>query len=94
MPVSVDTVIAHAERSAGANVFAIPPMAITLGMRELLGASRIRLYTETGSWKRTIVRILLFSDANVDYPVTLVQGHPDVEIVVDRSSAECPLPAR
>jgi glucosamine-6-phosphate deaminase len=94
LPVSVDTVIAHAERSAGANVFAIPPMAITLGMRELLGARCIRLYTDTGPWKRTILRILLFSDPDVDYPVTLVQGHPDVEVVVDRSSAECPLPAR
>ncbi len=94
VPVSVDTIIAHAERSAGGNVFAIPPMAITLGMAELLGAKRIRLYTDTGAWKRTILRILLFSEPDVDYPATLVQGHPDVEVVVDRASAECPLPAR
>lgn len=94
LPASLDTIIAHAERSAGGNVFAVPPMAITLGMRELLGARRIRLYTETGSWKRTILRILLFSEPDVDYPATLVQGHPDVEVVVDRASAECPAPAR
>jgi glucosamine-6-phosphate deaminase len=94
VPVSVDTIIAHAERSAGGNVFAVPPMAITLGMAELLGAKRIRLYTDTGAWKRTILRILLFSEPDVDYPATLVQGHPDVEVIVDRSSAECPLPAR
>jgi glucosamine-6-phosphate deaminase len=94
VPVSVDTIIAHAERSAGGNVFAIPPMAITLGMAELLGAKRIRLYTDTGAWKRTILRILLFSEPDLDYPATLVQGHPDVEVVVDRASAECPLPAR
>ena len=94
LPVSVDTIIAHAERAAGGNVFAIPPMAITLGMAELLGAKRIRLYTDTGAWKRTILRILLFSAPDIDYPATLVQGHPDVEVVVDRASAECPLPAR
>ena len=94
LPVSVDTIIAHAERAAGGNAFAIPPMAITLGMAELLGAKRIRLYTDTGTWKRTILRILLFSEPDVDYPATLVQGHPDVEVVVDRASAECPLPAR
>ncbi len=94
VPVSVDTIIAHAERSAGGNVLAVPPMAITLGMGELLGARRVRLYTDTGSWKRTILRILLFSEPDIDYPATLVQGHPDVEVVVDRASAECPPPAR
>lgn len=90
LPASVDTIIAHAERHAGGNPFAIPSLAITLGMRELLGARRIRLYTETGSWKQTILRILLFSEPTVDYPVTLVHGHPDVEVIVDAASAACP----
>jgi len=92
LPASVDTIISHAERSAGGNPFAVPSLAITLGMRELLGARRIRLYTETGSWKQTILRILLFSEPTVDYPVTLVHGHPDVEVVVDAASAQCPMP--
>lgn len=91
---SVDTIIANAQRSAGGNVFAVPPMAITLGMRELLAAKRIRLYTETGSWKQTILRILLFSEPTVDYPVTLVHDHPDIEVVVDTESAQCPRPSR
>ena len=91
---TVDTIIANAQRSAGGNVFAVPPMAITLGMRELLAAKRIRLYTETGSWKQTILRILLFSEPTVDYPVTLVHDHPDVEVVVDTESAQCPRPSR
>jgi glucosamine-6-phosphate deaminase len=92
LPPSIDTIIAHAERSKGGNVFAVPSLAITLGMRELLSAKRIRLYTETGSWKQTILRILLFSEPTVDYPVTLVHGHPDVEVVVDSASALCPEP--
>lgn len=93
LPVTVDTVIAHAQRSAGGNVFAIPPMAVTLGMADLLGAPRVRLYMDTGEWKRTILRILLFAEADVDYPVTLVRGHPDVRVVADRNSALPPLPA-
>ena len=60
-------------------------------MRQLLGAKRIRLYTETGSWKQTILQILLFSEPTVDYPVTLVHGHPDVEVIVDAASAQCPM---
>jgi glucosamine-6-phosphate deaminase len=92
LPASVDTIIAHAERGAGGNPFAVPSLAITLGMRELLGAKRIRLYTETGSWKQTILRILLFSEPTVDYPATLVHGHPDIEVIVDAASAQCPMP--
>jgi glucosamine-6-phosphate deaminase len=93
VPVAVDTLIAHAHRSAGGNVFAIPPMAVTLGMADLLAAPRVRLYLDTGAWKRTIVRILLFGEPDVDYPVTLVHGHPDVRVVADRDSAACPLPS-
>jgi glucosamine-6-phosphate deaminase len=90
VPLAVDTIIAHAQRSLGGNVFGVPPMAVTLGMRELLSARRIRLYTDGGPWKQTILRILLFSEPSVDYPVTLVHGHPDVDVIVDAASAAPP----
>ena len=93
VPLAVDTIIAHAQRSAGGNVFAVPPMAVTLGMRNLLVAPKVRLYIDTGTWKRTILRILLFADPDVDYPVTLVSSHPDVHVVADRNSAVPPAPS-
>lgn len=94
LPIALDTIIAHAHRSLGGNVFGIPPMAITLGMRELLAAKRIRLYTDGGAWKQTILRILLFAEPTTDYPVTLVRDHPDVHVVVDSASAACPAAAQ
>jgi glucosamine-6-phosphate deaminase len=93
VPLAVDTIIAHAQRAAGGNVFAVPPMSVTLGMRDMLDAPRVRLYIDTGSWKRTILRILLFADPDVDYPATLVQNHDDARVVADRDSAIPPLPA-
>jgi glucosamine-6-phosphate deaminase len=90
VPLAVDTIIAHAQRSLGGNVFGVPPMAITLGMRELFAARRVRLYTDGGPWKQTILRILLFSEPTVDYPVTLLRDHPDVQVIVDADSAACP----
>jgi glucosamine-6-phosphate deaminase len=90
LPLALDTIIAHSQRSLGGNVFGVPPMAITLGMRELLSAGRIRLYTDGGPWKQTILRILLFAEPTVDYPVTLVHGHSDVEVAVDAESAISP----
>jgi glucosamine-6-phosphate deaminase len=90
VPLAVDTIIAHAQRSLGGNTAGIPSMAITLGMKDLLAARRIRLYTDGASWKQTILRILLFSEPTVEYPVTLVHGHPDVHVIVDAASAACP----
>jgi glucosamine-6-phosphate deaminase len=90
VPCAVDTIIAHAQRSLGGNTFAVPPMAVTLGMGELLSAERVRLYTDGGAWKQTILRILLFSEPTVDYPVTLVHDHADVHVIVDADSAAPP----
>jgi glucosamine-6-phosphate deaminase len=91
LPLAVDTLIAHAERRCGGNVFAVPPMAITLGMRDLLSAARVRLYLDTGPWKGTILRILLFSEADVDYPATLVRQHADVCVYADKVTAASPV---
>jgi glucosamine-6-phosphate deaminase len=87
VPLAVDTLIAHAQRRTSGNTFVIPPMAATLGFRELLSARKVRLYLDTGSWKQTILRILLFSEPDADYPATLVSTHPDVRVVADRVTA-------
>lgn len=85
-----DTLIALSQRAAGGCSHAIPPMAITMGMKDLLAARRIRLVSETGAWKQTVVRVLLFSQPTVEYPATFVQGHPDAMLVVDRNTAASP----
>jgi glucosamine-6-phosphate deaminase len=59
-------------------------------MKDLLSARRIRLYTDGGTWKQTILRILLFSEPTVDYPVTLASDHADVHVIVDAESAQSP----
>jgi glucosamine-6-phosphate deaminase len=87
---AVDTLIAHAHRRCGGNTFAVPPLAVTLGMQELLAARRVRLYLDTGAWKQTILRVLLFSEPDVEYPATLVRDHPDVHVYADRETASPP----
>jgi glucosamine-6-phosphate deaminase len=90
VPIAVDTLIAHSHRSLGGNAWGVPPMAVTLGMSELLAARRLRLYTDSGAWKQTILRILLFAEPTVDYPATLAGEHPDVHVVADEASAASP----
>ncbi|HZS86472.1 MAG TPA: glucosamine-6-phosphate isomerase [Chloroflexota bacterium] len=88
-----DTLIAVSQRNVGGCSHAVPPMAITLGMKDLLSARRIRLMSDTGAWKQAVVRVLLFGPTTVEYPVTFVQGHADALLVVDRATAAPPLGA-
>ena len=86
-----DTLIALSQRTSGGCSHAIPPMAITMGMKDLLAAKRMRLISDTGAWKRTVIRYLLFGPTSIEYPVSFVQDHPDVLVVVDRNTALPPI---
>ncbi len=85
-----DTLIALSQRVTGGCSHCIPPMGITLGMADILRADRIRLFSTTGAWKQTVIRILLFGPTTVEYPVTFVQDHPDVLVTVDSVTASHP----
>jgi glucosamine-6-phosphate deaminase len=85
-----DTLIALSHRGAGGCSDIVPPMVVTLGMRELLAARRIRLYSDTGAWKQTVIRMLLFGNVSPDIPVTYVQEHKDCIVTVDAKTAACP----
>ena len=86
-----DTIIALAQRSFGAAYQFVPPMSITLGMKECLSAKKIRLYSDTGSWKQTALRVALFSEETVEYPITLLQSHPDALITATYETARHPI---
>jgi glucosamine-6-phosphate deaminase len=88
---NLDTVIALAHRTFGAAYQFVPPMSITLGMRECLSAARVRLYSDTGAWKQTAFRVALFSDPDPEYPITLLQRHPDARITATVETARHPL---
>lgn len=86
-----DTVIALAQRTFGGAYQFVPPMSITLGMRECLSARRVRLFSDTGAWKQTAFRVALFSDPTPEYPITLLQRHPDALLTATRETASHPL---
>jgi glucosamine-6-phosphate deaminase len=85
-----DTLIALSHRGAGGCSDVVPPLVITVGMKEILSAARIRLYSETGAWKQAVIRMLLFGDVSPDIPATYVQEHPDATVTVDAATAACP----
>jgi glucosamine-6-phosphate deaminase len=82
-----DSIVVQSIHCSGGNSAAIPPMAVTLGMRDILAARKIRLYCAAGERHRTIFRISVAGEVSVAFPSTLVQGHPDAEVVTDVATA-------
>lgn len=85
-----DTMIALSQRAYGTAWQFQPPMSLTLGVKECLKAKKIRIYSATGAWKQTALRIALFSAPTPEYPVTLLSEHPDACITVTKETARHP----
>ncbi len=88
---NLDTILALGQRTFGAAYQFVPPMSITLGMRECLSARRIRVFSDTGAWKQTALRVALFSEPTPEYPMTLLQRHPDAIITATLETARHPI---
>ena len=75
----------------GGNLVNFPRKAVTLGMKQILGAKRIRLYcrSQNYDWANTILRLALFGEPGDDYPVTYIRNK-DYMIVTDKFTASKP----
>ena len=88
---NLDTIIALAQRVFGSAYQFVPPMSITLGMKEVLSAQKVRVFSDTGAWKQTALRVALFGPVTVEYPITLLQEHPDALITATEATARHPI---
>ncbi|HTS68656.1 MAG TPA: hypothetical protein VMO17_06700 [Terriglobia bacterium] len=88
---NLDTILALGQRTFGAAYQFVPPMSVTLGVRECLSAKRVRVFSDTGAWKQTALRVALFSEPTAEYPMTLLQRHPDAIITATRETARHPI---
>jgi glucosamine-6-phosphate deaminase len=88
---NLDTILALAQRTFGSAYQFVPPMSITLGVKECLSAKKVRVYSDTGAWKQTALRVALFSEPTPEYPMTLLQRHPDAIITATEETARHPI---
>lgn len=86
-----DTVLTLSQRTYGAAYQFVPPMSITLGIKECMRAKKVRLFSDTGSWKQTAFRVALYSEIDAEYPITLLQTHPDALITATYDTARHPI---
>ena len=87
---NLDTVITMGHRSFGAAYQFVPPMALTLGAKECCSGKKVRLFSDTVSWKQTALRVALFSPPTLEYPFTLLQEHADALLTATEDTAKHP----
>jgi len=88
---NTDTILAVAQRNFGSAYQFVPPMSVTLGVKECLSGKKVRLWSDTGAWKQTALRVALFGPITPEYPMTLLQEHPDALLTATIATASHPI---
>lgn len=90
--INSDTMLAMAERSFGTCLDRVPPKGLTIGFHVICSARRAVYMVATGDWKKTVCRIMLFSDPTTEYPVTILPKYvPDVTLYTDEYTIDHPM---
>lgn len=92
LELSRETRTINAVTAAGGCIDLIPRRCITVGMREILGARRIRLFMHR-EWQKGMVRKVLHGGLDVRVPASLCALHPDARITVTTTVAVPPFGA-
>jgi glucosamine-6-phosphate deaminase len=67
----------------------IPTQAVTVGMKEILSARKLRLFMNR-PWQSAIIRKLLHGPVTAAVPASLAQTHPDCAIVATEEVTRMP----
>lgn len=89
LAISRETRVANAIGDLNGAIDAMPTHCVTIGMREILSAKKIRLGVFR-DWHRAVVRQAAYGEVSAHFPATLVQKHPDACIYVNANAAQQP----
>ena len=72
--------------NCGADMDAIPDNCITVGMKEIFAARKVRMCMPR-DWNAAMLRKALHGEITCKVPVSLFQNHPDAKIYSTRQAA-------
>ncbi len=87
---SVETRTINSVTAAGGEIEIIPKRAITVGIREIMGAKKIMIYMNR-PWQKAAIRKILHGEITPKFPASLVRRHRDVSVTIMREVSELPL---
>lgn len=75
--------------AAAGHIPAIPKKAVTIGMKEILQSKKINIYMNR-EWQSVLIRRILYDKLSPEFPVTLLQKHESVKIIITEQVAQIP----
>lgn len=92
LKITRETKTINAFMNCGANMDAIPDWCITVGMKEMLMAKKVRMCMPR-DWNAAALRKILHGEITASVPCSLFQNHPDAMIYAAQVATSCPVPA-
>ena len=88
--VTRETRTINAFMNCGANIDAIPKTCITVGMKEMFMAKKVRMCMPR-DWNAAALRKVLHGEVTASVPCSLFQKHPDAMIYAAAVATACPV---
>lgn len=89
LDISPETRATNAVGDLGGALEDMPHRCVTIGIRQILSAKKLRLGVFR-DWHRAVVRRAAYGDVTAAFPVTLAQDHPDALIVANATACGVP----
>lgn len=91
LKITRETKTINAYMNCGANFDAIPDWCITVGMKEMFMAKKVRMCMPR-DWNAAALRKILHGPVTASVPCSLFQNHPDAMIYAASVATACPIP--
>jgi glucosamine-6-phosphate deaminase len=88
LPLTRETITINSN-TVGGELSIIPRLAVTVGMREILSAGRLRFYCNR-PWQSAVIRRVLHGPVTAACPASLLRIHPDASVTIAGYVAEIP----
>ena len=90
LKIARETRTINAFMNTGANIEAIPADCVTVGMKEIMHAKKVRMCMPR-DWNAAALRKILHGPMTASVPCSLFQNHPDAMIYASRVATACPV---
>lgn len=91
LKITRETRTINAFMNCGANIEAIPENCITVGMKEMFMAKKVRMCMPR-DWNAAALRKILHGEITAAVPCSLFQNHPDALLYAASVATACPVP--
>lgn len=90
LKITRETKTINAYMNCGANLDAIPDWCITVGMKEIFRAKKVRMCMPR-DWNAAALRKVLHGPVTASVPCSLFQNHPDAMLYAAAAALQCPV---